>query len=92
MSTLSKRRLSNLTFFSGATFLVSGLCIPIATGLAAEVVLTIWTWNAPVLLIALVVDVCCKRYWALALLVPLVAALVLLVLAIRAVTQGVCCG
>lgn len=93
MSTNSNRRLSNLTFFSGAAFLFSSFCyLIVGAGLAREIFGTIWFWSIPVLLIALVLDVCRKRYWALALLVLLVASLVLLFLAIRAVAQGICCG
>jgi predicted branched-subunit amino acid permease len=93
MSTPSNRRLSNVSFFSGAALLFFGFCSLIfQTGQVAEVFRTICLWSVPVLLIALVVDVCRKRYWALAALVFLVASLGFLVLLIRATAQGMCCG
>src|SRR5665213_1512827 len=93
MSTPSNRRLSNLSFFSGAAFLFFGFCsLILQTGQVAEVFRTICLWSVPVLLIALVLDVCRKRYWALALLVFVVASLGFLALLVRAAAQGVCCG
>jgi hypothetical protein len=93
MSTPSKRRLSSLSFFSGAAFLCLGLCsLMLQTSQVAEVLRTICLWIVPVLMIALVVDVCRKRYWALVVLVFLVASLGILVLLIRATAQAMCCG
>lgn len=93
MSTPSNRRLSNLSFFSGAAFLFCGLCsLIIQADPVAEVLRTISLWSVPVLLIALVIDACRRRYWALALLVVVVASLGFLALLIRAAAQGVCCG
>jgi hypothetical protein len=80
MSTPANRGLSNLSVFSGAVFLVSGFCTPF---FETEVSLTVCTLSFPVLLIALVIDVCHKRYWALAPLVLLVAAVVFLAIALR---------
>jgi hypothetical protein len=80
MSTPSNRRLSNLSFVSGAVFLFSGCCALI---FESEIFLTICLWSVPLLLIALVVDICHKRYWALVPLVILVAAIVLSAIALR---------
>jgi hypothetical protein len=80
MPTPSKSRLSNLSVFSGGVFLFSGFCTPI---FESAVLFNICLLSAPVLLIALVIDVCHKRYWAIAPLVLLAAALVLLALALR---------
>jgi EamA domain-containing membrane protein RarD len=72
--------LSNLSFFSGALFLFSGCCALISE---SEILLTICLWSVPLLLIALVIDICHKRYWALVPLVILVAAIVLLAIALQ---------
>jgi hypothetical protein len=80
MSTPSNTRLSNLSFFSGAVFLISGFCTLI---FESAVLFTICLWSVPVLLVALVIDVCHKRYWALVPLVLLVAALALVAVALQ---------
>ena len=72
MSTPSNRPLSNLSFLSGAVFLISGLSAVI---FGSEVFAGISLWSVPVLLIALVTDVARKRYWALVPLVLVGAAL-----------------
>jgi hypothetical protein len=72
MSTSSNRPFSDLSLYSGAVFLLAGICTPI---FESGVFLTISLWSAPVLLVALVIDVCHKRYWALVPLALLVAAL-----------------
>src|SRR5665213_1863315 len=68
MSTPSNRRLSNLSFFSGAAFLFFGFCsLILQTGQVAEVFRTICLWSVPVLLLiaAVIRDVRARRYWAL---------------------------
>jgi hypothetical protein len=84
MSTQSNRRLSKLSFFSGAVFLVSGFCTQIfQTSRVMDVFVSICLWSVPVLLITLVVDVFRKRYWAFVPLIFLVAAVVLFVIALQ---------
>ena len=80
MATRANRPLSTVSVASGATFIVSALCTIM---LGSGVFLAICAWSVPVLLVALVYDVCRRRYWALIPLTFLVALIVFVVLALR---------
>ena len=93
MSIPSNRRFSIVSFVSGTVFLLSGFCaLFFQTPRVMDVFLGICVWSVPVLLIALVVDVCRKRYWAFVPLTLLVATLIVAALLVRATAQGMCCG